>query len=57
MRGRWGEAEDIDDKKEPSHKKSSELRSREEGDNPLFTDAMFNFVPGSAFEIGTSLAI
>ena len=33
------------------------LRSREEGDRPLFTDAMFNFVPGSSFEIGTSLAI
>ncbi len=33
------------------------LRAREVGDKPVFTDAMFNFVPGSCFEIGAALAI
>lgn len=35
----------------------SVLFSREEGDTPILTDAMFNFVAGSSFEIGASLAI
>ncbi|MCX7091247.1 MAG: hypothetical protein NTU48_07355 [Legionellales bacterium] len=37
--------------------KQDMIRSKEEGDNPSYTDSMFNFVPGSAFEIGASLAI
>lgn len=30
---------------------------REHGDMPILTDAMYNFVPGSSFEIGVSLSI
>lgn len=30
-------------------------KSLEVGDKPKYTDAMFNFVPGSCFELGTSL--
>lgn len=32
-------------------------RSLEVGDKPRYTDSMFNFVPGSCFEIGASLAM
>ncbi len=32
-------------------------KSFEEGDRPAYSDAMFNFAPGSCFEIGASLAV